>query len=267
MTPLGAFGEEAVSTAPLSLSGANGALESYATTQALTMEAGKYAVFHTTAGDFIVRLHDKEAPQTVENFVGLAKGNKKWTHPISLTEKVQPLYNNTAIYEIVKNIVIRGGDPIDKGTGGPGYSIPLETSPNLMFDGPGVLAMQGNTKESNGSRWFISMVPFPDWNGRYAIFGRVVGGLDVVFGISRMPTKRPSTPLEATLLNSIEIVEIPEGKQTTASFSVEDGRKVLTVEKNMTDVAAAPEAAPAPAEPAPATNSGEAATSAPAASN
>lgn len=210
----------------------------------ITLSAGMYAVFHTTDGDFIARLYSKEAPNTVENFVGLATGRKPWKHPITMAESKQPLYNNTAIYEIVKDIMVRGGDPLDKGTGDPGFQLEVETAPGIGFDTPGVIGMQNSGKKANGSRWFIMLAPIPDWTGRYTAFGKVIGGLDVVRQISRKPTKRPTIPLEPTLVNSIEIIEMPAGNQTTASFSTENGNKVLTIEKNFSKVAVA---TPAPA--------------------
>jgi peptidyl-prolyl cis-trans isomerase A (cyclophilin A) len=212
----------------------------------ITLDSGEYAVFHTTDGDFIVKLYQKETPKTVENFVGLATGRKRWKHPVTLVESSQPLYNNTAIYEIMRDVVIRGGDPLDQGTGDPGYTLDPETPPGVGFDSAGILAMQKSGQKSNGCRWFIALTPFPDWTGKFTAFGKVVGGLDVVREISRKPTKRPFVPLEPTLVNSIEIVEIPANQQTTASFSTEGGAKVLTIEKNFKTVAA-PTPTPAPA--------------------
>ena len=58
---------------------------------------------------------EKEAPNTVANFIGLATGTKKWTHPITGAESDKPIYNNTTIYQTVRNVLVRGGDPVDKG--------------------------------------------------------------------------------------------------------------------------------------------------------
>ncbi|MCX7718574.1 MAG: peptidylprolyl isomerase [Candidatus Sumerlaeaceae bacterium] len=200
-----------------------------------TLPAGKYAVFHTSHGDFIAVLFEDRAPKTVANFVGLATGTKPWTHPVTLAERQDPLYNNTLIYQIVEDILIRGGDPLNKGTGGPGYNLEMESSPDLTFETPGMLAMQKAGAQSSGSRWFISLTLFPDWQQRYAIFGRVVGGLDVVRAISRRPTKRPTIPLDPTIVNSIEILEVPLGQQAKAEFSEEEGRRVLTVDRNFAE--------------------------------
>jgi peptidyl-prolyl cis-trans isomerase A (cyclophilin A) len=205
--------------------------EDEALTQPLKLTAGKYAVLHTSEGDIIARLLEKEAPKTVENFIGLATGRKRWTHPITQAQGVKPLYNNTTIYEVIRDIGVRGGDPINKGNGGPGYTLDIEAAPGVGFDAPGMLAMQLSGNQANGSRWFITLTLFPDWTGKFTIFGKVVGGLDLVRAISRKPTKRPTVPLEPVLVESIEILEVPAAGEATATYGDEGGRRVLTVEK------------------------------------
>ncbi len=209
----------------------------------LAFDAGSYAVFHTSHGDYVVKLFSREAPVTVANFVELAQGRKPWKHPVTLIQSTRPIYNNTTIYRIIPNSMILGGDPINKGQGDSGTLLPLEISPDLKFDQPGLLAMDGNGTQSSGSRWFIVLRPFPDRTGNYTIFGKVVGGMDVVRAISNKPTRRPQSPLDPTLLNSIEIIEVPQGKRTQGSFSVEEGKKVLSIEKHFED-------APPPPPPA-----------------
>jgi peptidyl-prolyl cis-trans isomerase A (cyclophilin A) len=222
----------APTTAPLSFLW--GSPEDEALTQPLTLTEGTYALFHTTDGDFLVKLFPDKAPKTVENFVGLATGKKEWTHPITQAVSNKPLYNNTTIYRIVKDVEIDGGDPTNKGYGGPGYTLDLERAEDLKFDAPGMLAMANSGRDkSNGSRWFITLVPLPDFTGRFTIFGKVIAGLDVVREISRKPTRRPLEPLEPTVVNTVDIIEVPPKHQTVATFSVENGKKVITVEKEM----------------------------------
>jgi len=204
-------------------------------TQPLKLTAGVYAVFHTTDGDFIVQLYRDKAPKTVENFIGLATGKKPWTHPITQVTSTKPLYNNTQIYRIVKDVEIDGGDPTNKGYGGPGYVLDLEVSPDLKFDAAGILAMASSGRDkANGSRWFITLLPLPDYSGRFTIFGKVIGGLDVVRQISRKPTRRPLEPLEPTVVNTVDIIEVPPRHETVATFSTQNGIRVITVEKEFT---------------------------------
>jgi len=195
------------------------------------LESGTYAVFHTTEGDFIARLFDKEMPRTVANFTGLATGRKKWVHPVTMAQNTRALYNNTAIYQAIKDIFIKGGDPTDTGRHGANHLLELESPEAFNFNSPGMLAMERIGKNSDGSRWIITLSPLPEWNGRYAIFGQVIGGLDVVRAISRKPSRKPSLPLEPVVVNTIEIVQVPAGGQSTATFSVEEGRKMLTMDK------------------------------------
>lgn len=195
----------------------------------LTLGQGTYAVFHTTEGDFVARLHPAEAPRTVENFVGLATGRKPWVHPVTMAQQRKPLYDNTTIHEIAADVLVRGGDPTGRGSGNPGYTLPLETAPALDFSTSGILAMENSGPVASGCRWFITLTPMPDFTGRHTAFGRVVGGLDVVRDISRKPTRRARTPLEPTLVTSVEIVEIDAAARTEATFSEEDGRRVLTL--------------------------------------
>ncbi len=224
--------QAAETTAPLSFLWGN--LEDETVTQPLTLSEGTYAVFHTTDGDFIVKLFPDKAPKTVENFVALATGKKEWTHPITQVTQTKPIYNNTIIYRIVKDVEIDGGDPTNKGYGGPGYTLDLEISPDLKFDSAGMLAMANSGRDkSNGSRWFITLVPLPDFSGRFTIFGKVIGGLDVVRQISRKPTRRPLEPLDPTVVNTVDIIEVPARHQTTATFAEQNGIRVITIEKEM----------------------------------
>jgi peptidyl-prolyl cis-trans isomerase A (cyclophilin A) len=204
-----------------------------AATGPLTLDGGTYAVFHTSDGDFIASLFTSEAPNTTRNFTDLAQGRKSWKHPVTLAESNRPLYNNTTIYRIIPDTIIFGGDPINKGQGDSGALLPLENT-SRQFNEGGLLAMDGNGTEASGSRWFVTLRPFPDRNGHYTIIGKIAGGLDVVSLISNKPTKKPQVPLDATLLSSIEVVEVPQGMKTTATFSTEDGKRVLSIDRNFT---------------------------------
>lgn len=216
----------------------------------VTLSAGSYAVLHTSEGDILVRLFQDKAPKTVENFIGLATGTKPWKHPVTMAGMNSPLYNNTTIYKTVENALLYSGDPINRGVGDPGFTLPPEFSPELKFDEPGMLAMDLSGSEASGSRWILALRSFPDYTGRYPIFGKVVAGMDVARAISRKPARRPTVPLDPVLVSSIEIIQIPPGTSTTASYSTEDGRRFVTIEKDFQPAAAAATPAPAPADSA-----------------
>ncbi|KKU27679.1 MAG: Peptidylprolyl isomerase, partial [Candidatus Collierbacteria bacterium GW2011_GWE1_46_18] len=79
------------------------------------------AVIHTSMGDMTVNLYPEKAPNTVANFVGLAKGTKDWTNSQGQKVSGTPLYQNVIFHRVIKDFMIQGGDPEGTGRGGPGY--------------------------------------------------------------------------------------------------------------------------------------------------
>ncbi len=199
------------------------------------LTSGTYAVFHTSEGDFIAALNERIAPVTAQNFLEFATGKKKWRHPVTRLETTRPLYSNTAIYRIVPNAMIYGGDPLNKGEADSGTQLPLEVAPELAFDQSGLLAMDGSGEKMSGSRWFITLRPFPERTGRYTIFGKVIGGLDLVQRISLKPVKRPQLPLDPVMVYFIEAVRVPAGRIAHGVFRMESGLKVLRIDPNFAD--------------------------------
>lgn len=210
------------------------------------LTSGTYAIFHTSEGDFIATLRPDWAPVAFNNFVALATGQKRWRHPVTLEETTRPLYSNTTIYRIVPNAMIAGGDPIGRGEADSGTQLPLETGEaEARFDKPGMLAMDNSGDKVSGSRWFISLRPFPERNGVYSIFGQVIGGADLIQKISLKPVKRPQLPLDPVMVYFIEIVRIPPGRLALGEFKMVEGMHVLRIDPNFQD---APTAADEPAE-------------------
>src|ERR1700689_4299434 len=162
------------------------------------------AIIHTTAGDLHCTLFPKIAPIGVENFIGLATGNKDWTSPTSHAKKHGvPLYDGTIFHRVIPEFMIQGGDPKGDGTGGPGYAFKNETSPDVKFDRPGRLAYanEGPNTSTNGSQFFITEVPYPSLNGGYTIFGQCDdAAVELVNQIARMATdgERPLRPIKIT---------------------------------------------------------------------
>jgi peptidyl-prolyl cis-trans isomerase A (cyclophilin A) len=162
------------------------------------------AIIHTTAGDLHCTLFPKIASIGVENFIGLATGNKDWTSPTSHAKKHGvPLYDGTIFHRVIPEFMIQGGDPKGDGTGGPGYAFKNETSPDVKFDRPGRLAYanEGPNTSTNGSQFFITEVPYPSLNGGYTIFGQCDdAAVELVKQIARMATdgERPLRPIKIT---------------------------------------------------------------------
>ncbi|HYR56684.1 MAG TPA: peptidylprolyl isomerase [Myxococcaceae bacterium] len=139
------------------------------------------ATFDTTEGQVVINLFAKEAPKTVENFVGLATGEKPWTDPNTGQKKTGvPLYDGTIFHRCIKDFMIQGGDPLGRGTGGPGFKFEDEFKSSRTFDKPGILAMANSGPNTNGSQFFITAAPTPWLNGKHTIFGEVVKGQDIV---------------------------------------------------------------------------------------
>ncbi len=166
----------------------------------------KTALLKTSLGLIKIKLFPESAPITVENFIGLATGSKEWLDP-KIGKKVsgQKLYDGTLFHRVIPEFMIQGGDPLGRGTGGPGYRFACETKPTDRFDRPGILAMANAGPNTNGSQFFITVKPTPWLNGNHTIFGEVTEGMDVVVQISKSPRDgidRPTTPI---LLESVTI--------------------------------------------------------------
>ncbi|MBV8867217.1 MAG: peptidylprolyl isomerase, partial [Acidobacteriaceae bacterium] len=99
----------------------------------LPSEPGEYAVIYTSMGNIVGRLFKEEAPKTVANFVGLAKGTKPWTDPSTGKTMHTALYSGTTFHRVIPGFMIQGGDPVGTGEGSPGYQFDDEISPNRHF--------------------------------------------------------------------------------------------------------------------------------------
>ncbi len=150
------------------------------------------ATFHTDAGDFQIELFASQAPQTVNNFVFLARDG---------------FYNDTTFHRVMHNFMAQGGDPKGTGTGGPGYKFADERGAlALKHDSEGILSMANSGPNTNGSQFFITYGPTPHLNGVHAVFGKVISGMDIVHSIRERDPQRAREP--GTRIYSIDISEI-----------------------------------------------------------
>lgn len=178
------------------------------TEKRLLLEPGTYAHFDTSQGSFTVRLFEKEAPKTVENFVGLAEGTREWQDPATGERKKAPFYDGVIFHRIIDGFMIQGGDRLGQGTGGPGYKFADEFHPSLRHSKAGMLSMANAGPNTNGSQFFITLGPTPHLDNRHSVFGEVVEGLDVVKKIGSVPTGRQDRPVTPVVMNRVTIERI-----------------------------------------------------------
>lgn len=152
------------------------------------------AVINTNMGKIEIELFAKETPKTVENFVGLA--NKGY-------------YKGVIFHRVIANFMIQSGDPTGTGRGGDSFwggKFADEIVPSRVFDEPGILAMANAGPNTNGSQFFITVAPTTWLNGNHTIFGKVIGGMDVVYAISKVATSKPGDkPLKDVVMESVTI--------------------------------------------------------------
>ena len=172
------------------------------------MDPGTYARFETTQGTFTARLFDREAPNTVANFVALAEGTKEWADPATGQKKKEPFYNGVIFHRVINGFMIQGGDRLGQGTGGPGYKFADEFHPSLKHSRAGILSMANSGPNTNGSQFFITLAPTPHLDSRHSVFGEVVEGLDVVKRIGGVATDRQDRPVTPIVMNTVTIQRI-----------------------------------------------------------
>jgi peptidyl-prolyl cis-trans isomerase A (cyclophilin A) len=166
------------------------------------------ATFVTSLGEFKVRLMPEHAPKTVANFTELARGEREWTDPRTGQRSTARLYDGSVFHRVIGDFMIQGGDPLGRGTGGPGYEFEDETpADGPSFDKPGLLAMANAGPNTNGSQFFVTVVPTPWLTGKHTIFGEVTEGMDVVNAISTTPTDGQDRPQEQVVLQRVDIAE------------------------------------------------------------
>jgi peptidyl-prolyl cis-trans isomerase A (cyclophilin A) len=151
----------------------------------MTRPAGTYAIFETSLGNIVVKLFDKEAPKTVENFIGLADGTKEFTNAMTGKKEKRNYYDGLTFHRVIPQFMIQGGCPQGDGRGGPGYSFADEFHPSLKHSKAGKLSMANAGPNTNGSQFFITVAPTPHLDNRHTIFGEVIEGQDIADKISK----------------------------------------------------------------------------------
>ena len=174
--------------------------------------------FETTHGTITVELYADRAPRTVANFLGLARHDpaadaepgpqtNTWARPGNRRDPGDSLYEGVSVHRVIEGFMIQTGDPTGTGRGGPGYQFDDEFHDELRHDGPGVLSMANSGPDTNGSQFFITLAAQPHLDGRHAVFGEVVDGMDTVETIGELPTDREDNPTEPVRIEAVSITE------------------------------------------------------------
>ncbi len=153
----------------------------------------KVAVMKTNMGTIEIELFEKQAPKTVENFEGLSE---------------KGYYDSVIFHRVIDGFMIQGGDPTGTGRGGKsvwGGKFEDEFSPSLKFDEPGILAMANAGPNTNGSQFFITLAATPWLNNHHTIFGKVIGGMDVVNKIGKVETGPADKPVSDVVIENVTI--------------------------------------------------------------
>ncbi len=174
----------------------------------MSRPAGLYAIFETSQGNIVIRLLEKEAPNTVANFVGLAEGSKEFTNEKTGKKEKRPYYDGLVFHRVIPNFMIQGGCPHGSGVGGPGYKFADEFHPSLRHDKPGKLSMANAGPGTNGSQFFITVAAAPWLDNKHAIFGEVVEGQEVANKIVNLPRDANDRPRQAVVMQRVRIERV-----------------------------------------------------------
>ena len=155
------------------------------------------ASMETTLGTIEIQFFDKLTPKTVRNFVGLA---------------VKGYYNGVIFHRVIDGFMIQGGDPTGTGAGGSsiyGGTFEDEFDSSLRHNSAGLISMANRGPNTNGSQFFITLVPTPHLDDRHAIFGEVINGMDVVEKIGKVPvTMDRNRPLTDVVINKVTVQKV-----------------------------------------------------------
>jgi cyclophilin family peptidyl-prolyl cis-trans isomerase len=152
--------------------------------------ANPTATMETNKGSFKIELFEDKAPETAGNFLKLAESG---------------FYDGVVFHRVIEGFMIQGGDPDGTGRGGPGYTIKDEFHPDLRHDAKGVLSMANAGPDTGGSQFFITLAATPWLDGKHAVFGRVVEGIDVVEAIGGVETGRGDRPRDDVKIERVQV--------------------------------------------------------------
>jgi peptidyl-prolyl cis-trans isomerase A (cyclophilin A) len=172
-------------------------------------------------GSFYCDLYEDKAPKTVANFVGLARGKRKYWDADKLEWTARPYYDGTDFHRVIPGFMIQGGDRTGTGRGGIGYTIADEPHPSLKHDRAGQLCMANRGPNTNEAQIFITEGPAPHLDHSYTIIGQCEPA-GLVHRIARVPQQDKNRPITPVVIEQVEIKRVAGG----ASAWMPEGAKL-----------------------------------------
>lgn len=148
--------------------------------------------FETTMGTFKAKMYTEKAPITTKNFIDLVN---------------QGFFNGIIFHRVIDGFMIQGGDPTGTGTGGSKTTIKDEFGPGLKHDKKGIFSMANRGPNTGTSQFFITLAPQPHLDGKHAVFGEIISGMDVVEKIGKVKTGAGDKPLTEVKMTKVTMVE------------------------------------------------------------
>ena len=162
------------------------------------------ATFRTNHGDFDCTLHEDDAPATVANFVGLARGTRSWLEASSGRWVERPLYDGTIFHRVIDRFMIQGGDPEGTGRGGIGYVIADELVEGLEHR-PGALSMANRGSNTASSQFFIMVSHSPHLDGKHSIFGQCDAKVPEAIATVPVDHRAGDRPIDPVVIDQVLI--------------------------------------------------------------
>eukprot|EP00249_Psilotum_nudum_P018745 c26942_g1_i1 orf=344-2128(+) len=156
-----------------------------------------YVRLHCTHGDLNLELHCDITPRTCENFITLCD---------------RGYYNGVIFHRNIRNFMIQGGDPTGTGKGGEsiwGKPFKDELNSKLLHTGRGIVSMANSGPHSNGSQFFVLYKSAPHLNYKHTVFGHVVGGLEILSAMEKVPVDDDDRPLEEIKILQVSVFVNP----------------------------------------------------------
>lgn len=158
-----------------------------------------YVRLNTTVGMLNMELHADICPRTTDNFLRLCE---------------KEYYDNTIFHRLIHNFMLQGGDPTGTGRGGKsafegGRPFRDEIDTRLSHSGPGIVSMANNGKTTNKSQFFITIKSCQHLDGKHSVFGRIVGGLNLLEELNKWETDEKDRPVKPIKMVKVEVFKNP----------------------------------------------------------